>query len=106
MNGISAFATNHRTRCVAFSPRAHMPSIQVVTWPKKEVKAVLTGGTDLEYVDLAFARDGERVIGISAATDHTLFVSVVRLISLRVSWLPPLSWVRPWSAEASSAETI
>ena len=83
--GVSAFATNHRTSCVALCPRAHDPSVLVARWPSREVKATLTGGTDLEYVAVAFSRDGGRVVAISAATDHALFVwdvaSQAKLIS-------------------------
>jgi hypothetical protein len=68
--GVSCVAASPNTGTLAVAKRERNPCIQVYQYPTKRLKASLRGGTDLEFVDMAFSRDGTQLAAIAALTDY------------------------------------
>jgi WD40 repeat protein len=103
--GISALTTSPQLGCIAYAPRMHNPVIRVIQYPEKEIKATLEDGTDLEYIDMSFSRDGTRLAAISAATDYKLFVWNVETGEKLITQVLPTS-CRFCSINPSDADLI
>ena len=83
-SGITALAYCSETKQVAVAPRTgaindnesnNGPSILIYTYPGKRLeKTIAATNVKLEYVDLAFSRDGKYLIGISSIPDYILNV--------------------------------
>ncbi len=76
---------------LAYSPRVLSPSIYVYH-KTKILTATLSGGTEFEYADLAFSRDGERFYAIGGLTDYRLY-----------AWNLPAQQPVQWNATGPAA---
>eukprot|EP00742_Colponemidia_sp_Colp-10_P004312 GILJ01004600.1.p1 GENE.GILJ01004600.1~~GILJ01004600.1.p1 ORF type:complete len:1711 (-),score=393.32 GILJ01004600.1:88-5118(-) len=72
--GLSCAAGHARTQSFAIAEKGIEPNILVYSYPTKKIRHTLKGGTDLEFADIAFSRDGKRLVSIGKATDYKVVV--------------------------------
>ncbi|GMI02333.1 hypothetical protein TrLO_g7419 [Triparma laevis f. longispina] len=82
--GISTFAYSLKTKRLAYSSRRLQPEINIKSYPPStdstnpSPSVTITDGTELEYVDLSFSRDGTMLAALGGVSDFKLIIWEVK----------------------------